>query len=185
MPHLLLVCTGNICRSPFAEALVRATVWARGLDLQVGSAGTTAPAGDPPDRKLLKVAAKYGLDLSGHRARQATPELLGSADLVLGMTARHVSEILRRAPQAPATTLVAASRRAAALAGTPMDFATWARKLTVSIDGRDSISAHEEISDPYGGPTRAYRRMTEEVETAVRNLMDVWLGHRRGPSRGA
>lgn len=70
-PALLLVCLGNICRSPLAEAAVRKHVAARGLDWQVDSAGTAAwHIGKAPDLRSQAVARQHGIDISGQKARQ-------------------------------------------------------------------------------------------------------------------
>ena len=72
-PAVLFVCLGNICRSPLAEAAFRAEVVRIGLDVEVDSAGTGDwHLGKPPDRRAQAVANRYGIDISLHRARQAT-----------------------------------------------------------------------------------------------------------------
>ena len=71
-PRLLFVCLGNICRSPVAEGIVRARAEARGLDIEVASAGTGAwHIGKGADRRIIAAAAARGYDLRSHRARQA------------------------------------------------------------------------------------------------------------------
>ena len=71
---VLFVCAGNICRSPFAEALARRIAVERGLDVEFASAGEIALDGDrcPPD--AVAVAKEYGVDLSSHRARRLTTD---------------------------------------------------------------------------------------------------------------
>jgi protein-tyrosine-phosphatase len=85
--RVLFVCTGNICRSPFAEAVARRA----GLDVE--SAGLSAYEGAGPTDDALAVARELGYDLSSHRARPLTKEMLERADLVVGMTAAHVSAL--------------------------------------------------------------------------------------------
>jgi protein-tyrosine phosphatase len=89
--RVLFVCTGNICRSPFAEAVARAA----GLDVE--SAGLEAYAGAGPTDDATAVARELGYDLSAHQARPLTDEMLERADVVVGMTAAHVSALGRRA----------------------------------------------------------------------------------------
>ncbi len=79
-----MVCTGNICRSPMAEGLLRQRFAARGKGL-VESAGIAALAGRPADPLAVEVLAERGLDISPHRARQLTGEMILAADLVLVM----------------------------------------------------------------------------------------------------
>ncbi|MBM3957291.1 MAG: hypothetical protein FJ313_04485, partial [Gemmatimonadetes bacterium] len=70
--RVLLVCTGNQCRSPMAEALLRrlaATDSAAPLEIRVSSAGTAAPAGFPATQQAQEACAEEGIDLTGHRSR--------------------------------------------------------------------------------------------------------------------
>lgn len=69
--RILMVCLGNICRSPLAEGIMREKAQEAGLDITVDSAGTAAyHAGEPPDRRSQEVAKKHGIDISKQRARQ-------------------------------------------------------------------------------------------------------------------
>jgi protein-tyrosine phosphatase len=74
-PSVLFVCLGNICRSPLAEAAMIEAARERGLDLRVDSAGTGDwHIGRPPDARAQAIAAAHGVDISGHRGRQVSPE---------------------------------------------------------------------------------------------------------------
>jgi protein arginine phosphatase len=84
---VLFVCTGNTCRSPFAEAVARL----EGHDAE--SAGLGAHPGDQPPEDAIVVAHELGYDLSSHRARCLTEEMLERADIVVGMTAAHVAAV--------------------------------------------------------------------------------------------
>jgi protein-tyrosine-phosphatase len=84
---VLFVCTGNTCRSPFAEAVARA----EGLDAE--SAGLDAFVGDEPPADAVAVARDLGYDLSSHRARRLTAEMLERPEVVVGMTAAHVGAL--------------------------------------------------------------------------------------------
>ena len=76
MYRVVLVCTGNTCRSPLAEALLRQALAARGVTgVEVSSAGTGAWEGAPASEGAYLVALEHGLDLSGHRARLLTSEV--------------------------------------------------------------------------------------------------------------
>ena len=73
MPSILFVCLGNICRSPLAEAALRAEAARLRLDLIIDSAGTgNWHAGEPPDERAQRTAARNGVDISAPRARQVT-----------------------------------------------------------------------------------------------------------------
>jgi protein-tyrosine phosphatase len=80
-----MVCTGNICRSPMAEALLGHRLQQRGLVVQ--SAGIAALVGRPADSTAVELMRERGLDLGAHRARQLTPALVRDFDLVLVMEA--------------------------------------------------------------------------------------------------
>ncbi len=97
---LLFVCTGNICRSPLAEVLLRDYLERRGLQerFRVGSAGTYALFGNPATREAQRAALSRGLDLSAHRAREVSRSLMQEADFVLGMTRAHCLELRREFP---------------------------------------------------------------------------------------
>lgn len=72
-PAILFVCLGNICRSPLAEAALRAEAEQAGLDVMVDSAGTGDwHVGSPPDPRAQAVALRHGIDISGYRGRQVT-----------------------------------------------------------------------------------------------------------------
>lgn len=88
---ILLVCTGNTCRSPLAEVMARAILKERGLNStwQVASAGLAASARAPASDLSLRVAARRGLDLQPHRSQPITEELLLGCDIILTMTAAH------------------------------------------------------------------------------------------------
>jgi protein-tyrosine-phosphatase len=86
--RVLFVCTGNICRSPFAEAVAR-----REGHVDVESAGLSAYAGDEPPDDAIAVARELGFDLSSHRAHPLTEDMLERADVIFGMTAAHVSAL--------------------------------------------------------------------------------------------
>lgn len=94
-----MVCVGNICRSPMAEALLRARFGRRGRG-RVESAGLAALVGHAADPFAVALMAERGLDLAGHRARQLTGGLVASADLVIAMEEGHVRELEALVPAA-------------------------------------------------------------------------------------
>ncbi len=92
---VVVICHGNICRSPFAGL----DLAARNAHLEVRTAGLAAGSGSPPEPGALRVARKIGLELDGHRSKPLTDEDVEWADLILGMQGRHSVEIRRRWPQ--------------------------------------------------------------------------------------
>lgn len=101
MFQVLVVCTGNTCRSPMAEGILRSLL-SPDLDGQVTvvSAGTSASDGIPAAPHAIETAATSGIDLRGHRSRRLTASLLQDSDLVLGMEPGHVTASRDLAPDA-------------------------------------------------------------------------------------
>jgi protein-tyrosine phosphatase len=87
--RILMVCTGNICRSPMAEVLLAHRLRDRGLDAVVESAGTHALVGYPADPLARELMTAKNLDLGSHKARQLTAEMIRSFDLVLVMDSQQ------------------------------------------------------------------------------------------------
>ncbi|HSI61007.1 MAG TPA: low molecular weight protein-tyrosine-phosphatase [Ideonella sp.] len=98
---VLMICTGNICRSPTAEAVLRSKLAAAGLGrrVQVDSAGLEGyHVGDPPDRRAQRHAATRGYDLSGQVARRLHEADFERFDWVLAMDLGHLRELQRQCP---------------------------------------------------------------------------------------
>ncbi len=85
--RILTVCAGNICRSPMAEAILQERLRSRQVSAVVESAGLTALVGHPADATATELLLERGLDISGHRARQLTPEIIRAFELILVMEA--------------------------------------------------------------------------------------------------
>jgi protein-tyrosine phosphatase len=95
---ILVVCLGNVCRSPVAEFLFRRELGDR--DIRVSSAGLGALVGQPIDENAAALLKDSGVDATEHRARQLEPTMLREADLVLAMERRHMNSMVRLAPEA-------------------------------------------------------------------------------------
>ena len=88
--NILVVCIGNICRSPMAEGLLkRALVASNKGDCVVNSAGLGALVGQPPDAKACQLMIERGIDISDYRACQINKEMIRKADLILVMELAH------------------------------------------------------------------------------------------------
>ena len=99
MKTILFVCTGNICRSPMAEAWARRLLSGRG-DFRVTSAGVGAPDGQPASTNAVEAMAEVGVDLSRFRSQRLTAALARQADYIFGMTQGHLDSIILAYPEA-------------------------------------------------------------------------------------
>ncbi len=146
MRKILLVCTGNICRSPLAAALMQRTLTERGVDgIDVSSAGTGAWDGAPVSEGAYLVGLEQGLDLSGHRARLLTRDVVEQSDLILTMARHHRARVDE-------------------LGGEGRVF------VLGEYAGRSGDAA--EVSDPFGGDLDVYRDTSAELATLVAAAVD-------------
>jgi protein-tyrosine phosphatase len=96
--NILMVCLGNICRSPLAEGIMAHKISKNKLNWKVDSAGTGAwHVGELPDRRSIATARKYGIDITSQRARQLSSADLDAFDLVLAMDSSNYKDILQLA----------------------------------------------------------------------------------------
>ncbi|MCW6033868.1 protein tyrosine phosphatase [Pantoea sp. JK] len=99
---VLVVCVGNICRSPTGERLFKRAL----PNIRVASAGLSALKGYPADQKAHDVAADHGVSLDGHQAQQLTASMCRDYDLILVMEKRHVEQVNRIDPAARGKTML-------------------------------------------------------------------------------
>jgi protein-tyrosine-phosphatase len=155
--HILLVCTGNTCRTPMAEALLRARLEARGIaDVEVSSAGTGAWDGAPASEGSYLVALEHGVDLSAHRARLLTPELAATADLILTMSHSHRPRAMAVAP---------------------------GEKVQVLGEFAGLTGEAAEVPDPFGGDMADYRETWQRLNQMLDLVVDRLARERAGGQR--
>lgn len=99
---ILVVCTGNICRSPIGERFLRQALPNKKID----SAGTGALVGHSADDSAIRIAERHGLSLIGHKGRQFTSALGRQYDLILVMEKSHMEQIGRMAPEVRGKTML-------------------------------------------------------------------------------
>jgi len=143
-PRILMVCTGNICRSPTAEGVLRAKLARAGLPAQVDSAGTHGyHTAEPPDPRAVRAAAARGYDLSRLKARPLRPEDWTAFDWILAMDNGHMEWLAKRAPA-------------------PADRA----RVGLLMPLAPRLAEEREVPDPYYGGPEGFERVLDLVEDA-------------------
>ncbi|WP_420628335.1 low molecular weight protein arginine phosphatase [Candidatus Leptofilum sp.] len=136
-PHIVVVCTANICRSPVAEALLRTKLSAIGVDgWTVSSAGTWAIEGNTAAPHSIALMSEQGINIQPHRSQPVTEQVMQQADLALCMETGHVRTLKRAYP-------------------------AHAHKIYTL---RQMVQKRGCVKDPYGGSRRQYERMVAEVD---------------------
>ena len=137
MSVILIVCTGNLCRSPMAEGLLRQRLAEAGLDSRylVSSAGVWAVDGRPASGNAVAVMAERGIDISDHIAHTVTAGDMAEADLILVMGREHAQVLKNTWPQ----------------------YAWKIRRLS-EMSGK-----RKDIADPYTGPIEEYRTCADTL----------------------
>ena len=98
MKNILMVCLGNICRSPLAEGILADKIQKSGMSHMVDSAGTSSyHIGEPPDSRMVHTAQKHGVDISSQRARQFSTMDFDNFDLIFAMDTSNLNNILNLA----------------------------------------------------------------------------------------
>ena len=182
--RILIVCTGNICRSPFIERLLQCRLDERqrtrgrqgpaGTTL-VHSAGTGGLNGWAMDERAAAQLVAHGGDPAGFRARELTPDLIAVSDLVLTATRAHRGKVAAMSPRALrrlftfhdfADLVAGIDGQGAGVTGT--DQRAWVRQLAEEASARRGVNppldpAHADIVDPYGRQDRVFAEMAQQV----------------------
>ena len=185
MTSILVMCTGNICRSPMAEGLLRDGLRARFDDTAptVSSAGTAGLEGNPAMAESVKAAAELGSDISAHRARALTRTMPQDADLVICMAAEHRDDVIRLANDAAATTFTLKElvrlldQLPPVFDGEPDDIVgRVAEAQAVRSGGFAGNPYDEDVVDPLGMPLESYRAIAWELDQWIGRLLNGLYG---------
>lgn len=145
---ILFVCTGNTCRSPMAEALLRKKAKEEGLELEVDSAGIFAIDGGPISDKSIEVLRRDGIYIEDYKSQMASEELLKKQDLVLTMSRGHKTSLL-----------------------SSYDFLD--KKVYTMKEYAYNIE--EDVLDPFGGSLDIYLSTKEELEEIINDIVKKLL----------
>ena len=136
--RVLVVCTGNTCRSPMAEGWLKQKLSGKGW--RVESAGVAAWGGEPASPEAVEAMRWVGIDISGHRSQALSNSLVGGANYILAMTEGHRREVVRRWPEAGAKTFLV------------HDF---------------GLGESRDVGDPVGYPVEVYQHTRDELVHAL------------------
>ncbi|GAB3915630.1 low molecular weight phosphatase family protein [Microlunatus endophyticus] len=186
--HILIVCTGNVCRSPYAERLLTSRLTLGGI--KISSAGTAALVGADMDQRIRKRLIRARADASAFKARQLTSEMLQEADLVLCATRAHRSHVVRLSPRTVRRTFALAefsdlARIMPSISNDPRD-ARYSEKSLVkevafeAARYRQNVKprsvADSDIVDPYRRASAVVDRMADQIDALTRPLIELFGG---------
>lgn len=188
MGTILLVCTGNICRSPMAAGVLSKLLLDRGIqDVQVESCGVSAWDGSPPTPEAVVAMREHDIDISSYRARRMNRRLIESADVIVGMASEHRDAARRLVPSASARafTLKELVYLLDAAAPPTTNGGTEEQRLQGWIEHADAVRrgypdlelTDEDVADPLGLGLETFRASAWELgmlcETFVGAVFDV------------
>jgi glycine hydroxymethyltransferase len=153
MTNVLFICTGNICRSPMAEGLLRRLA---GGKVEACSAGLGAGRGQPPSAHAVEVLRKEGIDISEIRSQPVSPDLLERADYIFTMTRDHLDMLLLLYPEMSAK----------------------ARLLRFDEAAK---GGRADVTDPIGGTRETYEACKEDIKRALPHVLTLIIGKKTNP----
>jgi protein-tyrosine phosphatase len=183
MRGILVVCTGNVCRSPMAEGFLRGALASRlGEDAPpVSSAGTHGWEGSSATAEAVEAARERGATIEGHRARALTEEMVDAVDLVVCMAREHRDVVRAIRPDAADRTFTL-KELVRLLRDAGDEGRDASERLAAAATRRDAPAPayDEDVADPLGQPLEAYRGIAWELDTMTGELVaGLWGVGRR------
>ncbi len=142
---ILFVCTGNTCRSPMAEGILKTLANEKNLDVQVHSAGTFAFGGEKASFNAIKALETLSIDISDHESKLIHWGLINDMDLILALSASHKEAILKEYPEVKDKTFLL---------------------------NEYAFGVLKDIMDPYGGNLTEYEKVRDEIYKAVEAIVE-------------
>lgn len=194
MPEILVLCTGNVCRSPMGEVFLKHHAQARGIeaDYYIHSAGTGVYGptvdgvfrGYPASERAQYVMEARGLTLEGHRSKRMVPELLDSADLVIAMAREHLRDALHLNPEVTERAFLFKELDELIQKGPlPPEFERAIADLSSRRNSPwDAVALgwDADVDDPIGGDVSLFETCAAEIEMlTARTASALWPGPAR------
>jgi protein-tyrosine-phosphatase len=190
VPRILLVCTGNICRSPMGHGiLVDLSTRHYGGRIEVRSAGTWARRGSPATPEANAAAKAAGIDISRHKASPFARELAAWADLIVTMTDEQAKEVAESEPGAESKTFTLKELVNILESLPPVEGGASPEDVLERLgeahrrraDGRVAVLTDRDVSDPLGLSETVYRAVAHELGELLERLVTGLVG-RHGPT---
>lgn len=143
--NILFICTGNTCRSPMAEGILRGLAKEKGLDIKVKSAGLVATEDGDISRDAISTLKDIGIDISDIRSKSVNEDLIQEADLILTMSQRHKGNLTLKYPYI---------------------------REKVFLLNEYAFDMNKDVVDPFGMGRKYYEETRNEIYRAIEKILD-------------
>lgn len=141
--NILFVCTGNTCRSPMAEGILRTVAFEKGIEIKIKSAGIFADMGSPASINAISSVGDIGVDIRNHLSQAVTEEIVDESDLILTMTISHKDILMSNYPD---------------------------KRYKIFSLNQYAFGKDRDIKDPYGGDRHTYDMARDEIMHAIKKI---------------